>query len=175
MTPDREEDTAPLRRLHSVIQQDFPLAAFMGVEPRSWSDAGLELWAPAGPSVNLHGTMFGGGIASLGILAGWGWLRLELEARGRSVPVVVQDARTTYARPIQSAYVALCLPPKAELLDRFFRALDRRGRGRIRLRVEIRPESDAVPVEFGNASRRPGPAPAAVVEARFAAVPNPRV
>lgn len=164
----------PLQSLKSLIQEDFPLAAFMGVEPRSWDEAGLELWVPAGPSANLHGTMFGGGIVTLGILAGWGWLRLELEARGRSVPVVVQDSRTTFVRPIQGPCLARCLPPEAEQLDRFLRTLARRGRGRLRLRVEIRPEGTAAPVDPASASDRAGTDPAAVVEARFAAVPDPR-
>ncbi len=168
-----EGESPPLHSLRALIQEDFPLAAFMGVEPRGWDEAGLELWVPAGPSANVHGTMFGGGIAALGILAGWGWLRLELEARGRSVPVVVQDARTTFARPIQGPCIARCLPPAAEHLERFLRALDRRGRGRLGLEVEIRPEGTPAPTHPATALQPPSTAPAAVVEARFAAVPNP--
>lgn len=165
---------SPLESLQSLIREDFPLAAFMGVEPRRWDGDGLELWVPAGPSANVHGTMFGGGIAALGILAGWGWLRLELESRHRSVPVVVQDARTTFVRPIQGPCVAWCPPPPKEQLDRFLRALDRRGRGRLGLRVAIRPEGESVPAEPGAVSGRSRATPAAVVEARFAAVPDPR-
>lgn len=179
--PLRSEEHSPqLRSLRALIQEDFPLAAFMGVEPRSWDEAGLQLWVPAGPSANVHGTMFGGGIAAVGILAGWGWLRLELEARGRAVPVVVQDARTTFVRPIHGPCVAWCIPPTADRLDRFLRALDRRGRGRLGLRVEISPDgtgamTDPTGVPVGDAFADNAAAPAAVVEARFAAVPDPRV
>lgn len=101
------------------------------------------LWAPAQPNTNVHGTMFGGGIAALGILAGWGWLRLELEARGVAAKVVVQEVRTRYRQPLSGASLAQCLPPEPRELERFLRTLDRRRRGRLALRVEIRPDAPA--------------------------------
>lgn len=169
-TPERRPEL--LDDLGALIRASFPLGDFMGVRPRRWSAEGLELWAPAGPSVNLHGTMFGGSIAALGILTGWGWLRLELQARGRSVPVVVQDSRTTFERPIHGPCVARCLPPDPSRLGRFLTALERKGRGRIGLRVEIRGAASAADVDTGGPESWPA-GPAAVIEARFAGVPDP--
>jgi thioesterase domain-containing protein len=143
------------------MREAFPLADFMGVEAWSWSQEGLVVRAPAEPNVNVHGSMFGGSVAALGILAGWGWLHLELEARGATAAVVVQDERTRYLRPILGASRARCLPPDPGDLQRFLKALRRKGRGRLGLRVEISDD----PPEAGEAR---GDA-AAITEARFVA------
>lgn len=162
------------------MREGFPLARFMGVEPRSWTGGSLVLWAPAQPNANVHGTMFGGGIAALGILAGWGWLRLELEARGVAAKVVVQDVRTHYRRPLYGGSLARCLPPEPGDLERFLRTLDRKGRARLSLQVEIRPDA---PDEAATGVDAPGdvgagdggtvPGVAAVTEARFVALDAP--
>jgi thioesterase domain-containing protein len=155
----------------------------MGVAPRSWDQEGLVLQAPAQPNVNVHGTMFGGGIAALGILAGWGWLRLELDARGVDADVVVQDVRTRYLEPLRGDGLARCLPPDPGDLDRFFRTLRRRGRGRLGLRVEIGPDiaeqaaiggvaSPAAAAASSRAGSR-GAEPVAIIEARFVAIGPP--
>ena len=164
--PDGERDPRLLASLEALIRDAFPLGAFMGVEPRSWDVEGLKLWAPAEPSGNVHGTMFGGGIAALGILTGWGWLRLELESRGVTVPVVVQDARVTYARPIEGPCIAWCRTPEPDRVERFLQTLERKGRGRLGLRIELGP------ADAGWTGDR-AVWPAAVVEARFACVPDP--
>ncbi|MEJ2538869.1 MAG: YiiD C-terminal domain-containing protein [Gemmatimonadota bacterium] len=150
-------DPDRLGSLAELVLEEFPLAAFMQVEPLTWTEAGLELRTPAGPNLNAHGTMFGGGIAALALLTGWGWVRLELEARGIHAEVVVQDARTHYERPIRGDCRARCLPPEPAELDRFLRTLRRRGKGRLAVRVQLRAEGD------------PEAPPAALMEARFVA------
>jgi thioesterase domain-containing protein len=121
--------------------------------------------------------MFGGGIAALGILAGWGWLRLELEARGVAAKVVVQDVRTHYRRPLHGGSLARCLPPEPGDLERFLRTLDRKGRARLSLQVEIRPDAPEEGAAGANAPRESGVGDpgrvagvAAVTEARFVAI-----
>jgi thioesterase domain-containing protein len=133
----------------------------MGVEAWNWSEAGLVLRMPAEPNVNLHGSMFGGSVAALGILAGWGWLHLELEVEGVAAAVVVQDERTRYLRPIVGGSRARCLPPEPRDLHRFLEAVRRKGRGRLGLKVEIRAEGSEGGAVDGEA--------AAITEARFVA------
>ena len=160
--PERRPGRDPrlLASLEALIRGGFPMATFMEVDSLAWSDAGLVLRAPAGPNVNVHGTMFGGSVSALGTLAGWGWIRLELDARDMEAEVVVQDETTRFLHPIRGASVARCLPPGVEALDRFLRTLRGRGRARLGLRVEISPEDHPGEGKAG---------PAAVTEARFVA------
>ena len=159
---DPPRDPRRLDDLRELLRDELPLSVPLGVELRSWGPGGLEVWAPAEPNRNAHGTLFGGSLAAVALLAGWGWIRLELQARGVEADVVVQNSDLRYDRPVRSPFRARALPPDPGSWDRFLRALRRRGRGRISLRVEVRPDDG---IEH--------PAPAVEMEARYVAIALP--
>ncbi|HSG49500.1 MAG TPA: YiiD C-terminal domain-containing protein, partial [Longimicrobiales bacterium] len=90
------------------------------------------------PNTNLHGTMFGGSIAALGLLAGWGLVRLGLRQEGIEPDVVVQRTLTEYVKPVEGDAVAIALTPDPGEWARFLKAVRRRKRGRILLEIQVR-------------------------------------
>lgn len=141
MTPDA------LRR---YLHEHIPLSVAMGVEPRVVSDDEVRLAAPLGPNVNHRGTAFGGSIAALAVLAGWGWLRARLDGRTPLPRLVVQQQTVDFLSAGHADLVATCRAPPAEAWDRFLRTLERRGRARLDLAVEVH-AGDALVARFGGA------------------------
>lgn len=125
-------------RLQEILREELPLARFMDVRVASLDEAGLTLTAAWRPNTNLHGTMFGGSIAALGLLAGWGLVRLGLRGEGIESDVVVQRTITEYVKPVDGDAVATALTPDPVEWARFLRALRRRKRGRILLEIHVR-------------------------------------
>lgn len=132
-------------RLEEILREQLPLARFMDVRVERWDEEGLTLTAGEEPNVNLQGSMFGGSIAALGLLAGWGLVRLALREEGIEPEVVVQRTITEYARPVTGASVATALTPAPGDWARFLRALRRRKRGRILLEIHVRGAESTAP------------------------------
>ena len=159
--PEPSREPARLHALGDLLRRELPLSGPLGVELRRWDQGGLEVWAPADPNRNVQGTLFGGSLAAVALLAGWGLVRLELQDRGIEADVVVQDSALRYERPVRAAIRAVALHPPAKEWDRFLRAVQTRGRGRIPVRVELTPDG----------GERSGVA--VVMEARYVAIAPP--
>jgi thioesterase domain-containing protein len=63
---------------------------------------GRQLWlqAPLGAHINDKACAFGGSLASLMTLAGWGLVTLQLQAAGLSADVFVADSAVRYRAPL---------------------------------------------------------------------------
>lgn len=125
-------------RLEEILREELPLARFMDVRVASVERDGLTLTAAELPNTNLHGTMFGGSIAALALLAGWGLVRLGLREEGIEPDVVVQRTITEYVRPVEGDAVAVALTPDPAEWARFVAAVRRRKRGRVLLEIHVR-------------------------------------
>lgn len=145
------QSTFQTARLQEILRDELPMAAFMGVEVVEWDEGGLTVRAPEGPSVNAHGTMFGGSIGALALLAGWGLVRLRLRELGMEPDVVVQRTLVEYVSPIFGSAEARAIVPEPEDWDRFVRTLDRRGKGRVLLEIHVSEEGDTSPAALVDA------------------------
>lgn len=125
-------------RLEEILREELPLAHFMDVRVAAWDESGLTITAPMGPNANPHGTMFGGSIAALGLLAGWGLLRLSLRGEGFEPDIVVQRLLTEYVTPVVTGAEVTAVFPEPGDWDRFVRTLRRRRRGRILMEIQVR-------------------------------------
>ena len=96
------------------------------------------LEAPLGPNVNHRSTAFGGSVAALAILAGWTLTDLRLRRDGIGARTVIQTSSVRFDAPIEGPFLASCGPVDPDGWARLCRALERRGRGRIKIQVEIR-------------------------------------
>lgn len=134
---------------------DIPLARAMQLHLAEWDGERLRLAAPLAPNINDKGCAFGGSLASLMTLVGWGLIVLRLRALGRSCDIYVQDSMVRYMAPVWSDFVAEAQLAEGESWDVFQATLEQRGRAR--LRVVCR-----VPLDDGSA--------AATLEARFVAI-----
>jgi thioesterase domain-containing protein len=125
-----------LRALEETLHREIPLTRAMGVTVVRCDARGLALAAPLAANLNHKRTAFGGSLAGLATLAGWGLLQLLLREHAPAT-VVIRAAEVHYLRPVMQDIEATCaLPPEAELA-RFQRMFARRGMARIELAATI--------------------------------------
>jgi thioesterase domain-containing protein len=124
--------------LQDRIGREFLLAKHIGIVVESANDACVVLRAPLAPNANYKGTAFGGSLYSLSVLAGWAWVTRYLETRHLPADVVIQESNTRFLAPVEGELRACASAPSEAHIAKFCRMLKRAGRGRIRLRVEIK-------------------------------------
>jgi thioesterase domain-containing protein len=139
-------DRAALDALQATLHHEIPLTRAMGVTVAGFDAAGLTLRAPLAPNLNHKHTAFGGSLATLATLAGWGLLQLLLREHG-PITVVIQESTVSYLHPVAADFEARCALPPPDTLDRFRRTLARKGVARIGLEATI-PSSGAIAVRF---------------------------
>ena len=123
--------------LQNRIVGEFMLARHIGIVVESADDAAVVLRAPLAPNANYKGTAFGGSLYSLSVLTGWAWVTRYLEARGVPADAVIQESNMRFLSPVRGELRASAAAPSGAQIDKFRKMLQRAGRGRIRLRVEI--------------------------------------
>jgi thioesterase domain-containing protein len=123
--------------LQNRIIGEFSLARHIGIIVESADDAGVVLRAPLAANANYKGTAFGGSLYSVAVLTGWAWVTRYLAARGLAADAVIQESSVRFLAPVRGELRASVAAPPDAQIDRFRKMLQRAGRGRIRLRVEI--------------------------------------
>lgn len=89
----------PLDALNDQYLAMPPVAA-MGIRATAFDGDSLRLHAPLAANVNDKGSAFGGSMAGMMTLAGWGLITLKLEAAGLVADVYVADSQIRYLRPL---------------------------------------------------------------------------
>ncbi len=127
--------------LQRRILAEFALAAHIGVEVESASDERMVVRAPLSANANYKGTAFGGSLFSLAALAGWAWVTRYIARQDLLADAVIQASRIRYLAPVTGELRAsLYAPPESQIAN-FHKMLQRAGRGRISLRVDIHDRS----------------------------------
>jgi thioesterase domain-containing protein len=116
---------------------DIPLARHIGVQVLAWDGHSLVLGAPLDANSNHKGTAFGGSLYSLAVLAGWGVLLLELEARGIDAEIVIQACAVDYRMPVTGDFTARAVAPDRAQIERCVRMFNRYGKARIEIATVI--------------------------------------
>src|SRR6202522_1213579 len=116
---------------------EFSLAKHIGIIVEAADDDAVVLSAPLAPNANYKGTAFGGSLYSVAVLTGWAWVTRYLAARGLSADAVIQESSVRFLVPVEGELRASAAAPAVEQIDKFRKMLQRAGRGRIRLRVDI--------------------------------------
>jgi thioesterase domain-containing protein len=123
--------------LQARITNEFPLARHMGIVVERADEGGIVLSAPLAANANYKGTAFGGSLFSVAVLAGWAWVTRYLATTPFTADTVIQESAIRYLAPVHGTLRATLEPPPAERVEKFRRMLQRAGRGRIRLDVNI--------------------------------------
>jgi len=123
--------------LQKRIAGEFVLAKHIGIVVESADDRAVVLRAPLAPNANYKGTAFGGSLYSVAVLTGWAWVTRYLAAHGLSADAVIQESNVRFLTPVTGELRASVAAPSDAQIDKFRKMLQRAGRGRIRLRVEI--------------------------------------
>jgi thioesterase domain-containing protein len=128
--------------LQRRLDADITLAKHIGIIVEEASDSALVLRAPLERNANHLGSAFGGSLYSLAVLSGWAWLTRNLAARELKADVVIQESNIQFLAPIRGEIRASIKIPAQPQVDKFHKMLARSGRGRLKLRVEMR--NDAI-------------------------------
>ncbi|MVS98017.1 YiiD C-terminal domain-containing protein [Devosia marina] len=114
----------------------MPLSRSMAVSVVSASSTEVVLEAPLPPNLNVHGTMFGGSIATLALLAAWSVVHLRLEEEQFAGELVVSRSEIDYLRPVSGSARAIARLDGLDW-DRFSRQLDRHGKARLTVTAQV--------------------------------------
>ena len=121
----------------------IPLTAALQVEFHHYDGDELVLAAPLAPNVNDKGCAFGGSLASLLTLAGWGLILLKLEAARIDCDIYVQDSNIRYLAPLWGDLRAHATVAAEEApWSTFLATLAARGRARIRVACRTPTDGD---------------------------------
>jgi len=124
--------------LQARIDREIALARHIGVVVERADEHGLVLSAPLQPNGNHKGTAFGGSLYSLAVLTGWAWATRYLTVLGIEADPVIQESNIQFLAPVTGELRAHLGAPGGAEIDKFRKMLERAGRGRIQLRVELR-------------------------------------
>lgn len=127
MTPDALAD---------YLHQHIPLSRAMDVSVVEASADMVAIDAPLAPNINVHGTMFGGSAAVLGLLAAWSVLHLRLEAEGIANQLVIHRTEMEYLKPISGTARAFARLDGADWKG-FIHMLARRHKARLTVVAEL--------------------------------------
>ncbi len=122
--------------LADYLHRNIPLSRAMDVTVVSASAAEVVLEAPLDPNINVHGTMFGGSVSTLGLLAAWSVLHLRLEAEGIANQLVIHRTEVEYLLPVQGCVRAAATLVGADW-ESFLHMLERHGKARLNVTAEL--------------------------------------
>lgn len=136
------------RELEHVLHHEIPLTQQIGLAVAGYDGARLALRAPLASNINHKATAFAGSLTAVATLAGWGMVWLILRERGLRGVIVIHQSASEYRLPVSGDFVATCQTPTERAVERFLHGLQRHGKARLSLAVEIRTESDEIAVAF---------------------------
>ncbi|MCX6368937.1 MAG: YiiD C-terminal domain-containing protein [Armatimonadetes bacterium] len=123
--------------LEAYLHEHIPITAAMLLVVQQCDEAGVVLAAPLPPNSNHRGTVFGGSLASLATLAAWAVVHTGLRRENITARVVVQSSQIEYLLPATGEFIATCTAPSERDWMRFTEMVTRKGRGRLKLSVEV--------------------------------------
>ena len=129
--------------LEAHILENIPLADAMNLKVRRYTGDLLEMTAPLTPNVNDKGCAFGGSMASLLTLAGWGLIELGLSAQNLECDIYVGDSHVRYHEPVWSELRGIARFAEQGALARLAAAVRERGKGHAEVICEIAGERRA--------------------------------
>jgi thioesterase domain-containing protein len=134
---------AAAARLQSDILQHIPLARAMDIAVTRYTGSELEMTAPLAPNINDKGCAFGGSMASLLTLAGWGLIELFLRGEGLDCDLYIGDSQLRYSEPVWGELRGVARLVEADALQALANSLRKRGKGHADVVCEIAGEQRA--------------------------------
>jgi thioesterase domain-containing protein len=128
--------------------QAMPPVAAMAIRAVAFDGLALRLHAPLAANVNDKACAFGGSLAGIMTLAGWGLLSLKLEQAGVAAQVYVADSHLRYLKPLYADLDARAvLAPDVDWAA-VLSALKERGRARAAVLAQVLGPDGAVAAEL---------------------------
>jgi thioesterase domain-containing protein len=121
--------------INTYLAEHIPISQALGADVRRFDGDSIRIVAPLHPNLNHRNTAFGGSLATLGILTGWGLVNFNLLELGLVCRVVIQKSEMEFLLPVETEFEAVAQKPKT--WETFVRALQRRGKARLELSTMI--------------------------------------
>lgn len=142
MQPDLSNDAVQAYEMQRValeheLLNDIPLTQAMALRVIAYNGSTLMLAAPLAANINDKGCAFGGSLTSVMTLAGWGLVKLALDAQKLACDIYVQESTTRYLAPVWSDFTAIARLATDESFADFFATVRARGKGRATVQCEI--------------------------------------
>lgn len=131
------------------LNDHIPATAALAIRVTSFDGAAVTTVAPLAANVNHRDTMFGGSLATIGIVSGWSLIWAALQTEGIPNRLVIQKSETEFLRPATDDVEATTEPLAHLTFDRFCHGLRRKGRARIQVRTAISCKGETVAIHFG--------------------------
>jgi thioesterase domain-containing protein len=154
----RHSGTPSAEALTAYLHAQIPLARAMALQVQDGPPDVTRISAPLAPNQNPHRTMFGGSLATLGIICGWLSLHRLLQAEQLDALLVVQKSECDFLRPAADAVTATARHDE-NMAAPFLAALRRHGRGRASVTTEILCQNQQVLIHRGSYVARAETAP----------------
>jgi len=132
-----DTEVSAAKTLEAHILEHIPLARAMQLAVPSYRGDELEMTAPLAPNSNDKGCAFGGSMASLLTLAGWGLIELGLRAQGLACDIYVGDSQIRYREPVWGELRGRARFNEPGALDALVAAVRVRGKGRVDVTCDI--------------------------------------
>src|SRR6478672_12997337 len=113
--------------------QSMPPVAALQLHVAGFDGQCLRLEAPLAAHVNDKGCAFGGSLASLMTLAGWGLVTLRLQQLGFAAEVYVADTQLHYRAPLFADLQATARLAEPDAWSGVLERLRERGRASVRI------------------------------------------
>lgn len=131
-----------LNDLRDYLYDQIPLSKAMGLEIIVADNSQVEMTVPLKLNSNHMDTAFGGSLATLLILACYGYLFNRLDQAGHESHVLIKEGNTKYLLPVREELKAICLAPDEAIYNQFLTTFKRRGRARITLTAFVEAGSE---------------------------------
>jgi thioesterase domain-containing protein len=128
--------------MEAYLHSNIPLSAAMGVRVKIATPERVLLFAPLGPNINHHQTVFGGSGVVLATLSAWTLLHVRLVRERVNAQLVIQRSSMEYERPIAGDFEAACEFADDPAWAKFLTMLNRRGRARMTLSAQLLHDSN---------------------------------
>lgn len=127
-----------VEELQTILEQEIPMCAQMGMQVVGQGPEGLEVRLPLGPNRNHQQTAFAGSLSALCSIAGWCTTYLHLKKLGRTGTIVIRRSTIRYNQPVDSPKIsAFCRPVSADASEYFAEMLIEKGQAKLDVTVEI--------------------------------------
>jgi thioesterase domain-containing protein len=124
-------------QLETYLHEHIPLTQSMELSVQQSNLDSVELAAPLEPNVNHRNTVFGGSIAALAMLAGWGLSYMHLRNWPDPIQIVIQRNELEFEEPVEGPFTARCESPGEPDWPETRARMDRWDKARVHLDVNL--------------------------------------
>ncbi len=123
--------------LEEFLYKQIPITRLLGVTIVHLDEKRAEVRAPLSENRNHLGTVFGGSLNAVLVVACYAWLFNVLQSRGLPFHVVIKNSQTQYLKPVPSDFTAICESPDGAAVENFLKTLERRNKGQLTLHATV--------------------------------------